>query len=379
VKFRVERDVLAEAVAWTAKSLPARPQAPVLAGLMLSAAGEELVISGFDYEVSSRSQLPAQVEQEGTVLVSGKLLADIARALPNRPVEFGTDGPKVQLVCGSSRFTLQTMPVDEYPALPQMPKAAGSIAANTFAAAVAQVAVAAGKDDTLPFLTGVRVEISGDTLRLVATDRYRLAVREIMWKPETPDLDAVALVPARTLHEIARSLTGGEWVTLALSGTDKDEAGQGLIGIEAAGKRTTTRLLEGEFIKYNSIFPSEFAGEAVIETAALIEAVKRVALVAERNTPVRLSFSTGQVTLEAGTGDEARASETMDAVFEGEDISLAFNPAYLLEGLSALDAPVTQLSYTTSTKPAVLTGRPAVDAEPDPAYRYLVMPIRLTG
>jgi DNA polymerase-3 subunit beta len=378
VKFRVERDVLAEAVAWTAKSLPARPPAPVLAGLLLSAIGEELVISGFDYEVSSRSQLPAQVEEAGTVLVSGKLLADIARALPNRPVEFSTDGPKVQLVCGSSRFTLQTMPVEEYPALPDMPKAAGSIAAATFAAAVGQVAVAAGKDDTLPFLTGVRVEISGETLRLVATDRYRLAVREILWKPETPDLDAVALVPAKTLHEISRSLTGGEWVTLALADTE-GETGQGLIGIEASGKRTTTRLLEGEFIKYNSIFPAEFTGDAVIETAALIEAVKRVALVAERNTPVRLSFATGQVTLEAGTGDEARASETMDAAFEGEDISLAFNPGYLLEGLSALDAPFTQLSYTTSTKPAVLTGRPAAEAEHDPAYRYLVMPIRLTG
>ena len=378
MKFRVERDVLAEAVAWTAKSLPARPPAPVLAGLLLSAIGEELVISGFDYEVSSRSQLPAQVEEAGTVLVSGKLLADIARALPNRPVELSTDGPKVQLVCGSSRFTLQTMPVEEYPALPDMPKAAGSIAAGTFAAAVAQVAVAAGKDDTLPFLTGVRVEITGESLRLVATDRYRLAVREILWKPEIPDLDAVALVPAKTLHEIARSLTGGEWVTLALA-DGEGEAGQGLIGIEASGKRTTTRLLEGEFIKYNSIFPAEFAGEAVIETAALIEAVKRVALVAERNTPVRLNFATGQVTLEAGTGDEARASETMDAAFEGEDISLAFNPGYLLEGLGALEAPYTQLSYTTSTKPAVLTGRPAADAEHDPAYRYLVMPIRLTG
>ena len=376
MKFRVERDVLAEAVAWTAKSLPARPPAPVLAGLLLSAIGDELVISGFDYEVSSRSQLPAQVEEAGTVLVSGKLLADIARALPNRPVEFSTDGSKVQLVCGSSLFTLQTMPVDEYPALPDMPKAAGSIAAGTFAAAVAQVAVAAGKDDTLPFLTGVRVEISGETLRLVATDRYRLAVREIMWKPETADLDAVALVPARTLHEISRSLTGGEWVTLALADTE-GEAGQGLIGIEASGKRTTTRLLEGEFIKYNSIFPAEFAGDAVIETAALIEAVKRVALVAERNTPVRLSFTEGQLLLEAGTGDEAQAAETIEASYEGDDIQIAFNPTYLLDGLSAADSDTVRISFTAPSKPAVITGKPAADQPPD--YRYLLMPIRLGG
>jgi DNA polymerase III subunit beta len=369
--------VLADAVAWTARSLPARPPVPVLAGLLLRAENDQLTISGFDYEVSARSLAEAQIEQEGSALVSGKLLAEIARALPNRPVEVSTDGSKVLLVCGSSRFTLQTMPVDDYPALPDMPMSSGAISGASFAAAVAQVAVAAGKDDSLPFLTGVRVEITGDTLRLAATDRYRLAVRELQWKPEQADAEAVALVPARTLNEIAKSLTSGEWVTVALA-SDKG-AGQGLIGFETGGRRTTTRLLEGEFIKYNALFPAEYTGAAVIETTALIEAVKRVALVAERNTPIRLSFSTGEVTLEAGSGDEAQASETMDADFDEADISLAFNPGYLLEGLGAIDAPFAQLSYTTSTKPAVLTGRPAADAEHDPAYRYLIMPIRLSG
>lgn len=378
MKFRVERDVLADAVAWTARSLPARPPAPVLAGLLLRADGGLLTVSGFDYEVSARSEVPTEIEQEGTALVSGRLLAEITRALPNRPVEIATEGSKVTLVCGTSRFTLQTMPVDDYPALPQMPGASGAIAGATFANAVSQVAVAAGKDDTLPFLTGVRVEINGDTLRLAATDRYRLAVREILWKPERADAEAVALVPAKTLSDIAKSLTSGEWVTIALSGEDGG-AGEGLIGFEAGGRHTTTRLLEGEFIKYNALFPAEYTGAAVIETGPLVEAVKRVALVAERNTPIRLNFSTGQVTLEAGSGDEAQASETMDAVFDEEDISVAFNPGYLLEGLNAIDAPYAQLSYTTSTKPAVLTGRPAVDAEHDPAYRYLIMPIRLSG
>ncbi len=378
MKFRVERDVLADAVAWTARSLPARPPAPVLAGLLLRAEDGQLTVSGFDYEVSARAEVSTDIEESGTALVSGKLLAEITRSLPNRPVELATEGSKVTLVCGTSRFTLQTMPVDDYPALPDMPGASGAIAGSTFAAAVAQVAVAAGKDDTLPFLTGVRVEINGDTLRLAATDRYRLAVREILWKPERADAEAVALVPAKTLHEIAKSLTSGEWVTIALSGED-GKSGEGLIGFEAGGRHTTTRLLEGEFIKYNALFPAEYTGAAVIETAPLIEAVKRVALVAERNTPVRLNFSAGQVTLEAGSGDEAQASESMDAVFDDADISVAFNPGYLLEGLGAIDAPYAQLSYTTSTKPAVITGRPAVDAEHDPAYRYLIMPIRLSG
>lgn len=376
MRFRVERDVLAEAVAWTARSLPARPPAPVLAGLMLVASGEELTLSGFDYDVSARSGVSADVSEEGRALVSGRLLAEIARSLPNRPVEVSTEGAKVVLVCGSARFTLLTMPVDDYPALPEMPSASGSVAADLFASAVSQVAIAAGRDDTLPVLTGVRVEIEGDTLTLAATDRYRLAVRELMWKPEHAEGSAVALVPAKTLADTAKSLTGGDWVTLALaSGT----GGEGLIGFDGGGRRTTTRLLEGEFPKYRSLLPEESASFATIETAPFVEAVKRVSLVAERNTPVRLNFTAGQLVLEAGSGDEAQASEALDAELRGEDISIAFNPGYLLDGLGAIDAPFAQLAMTTSTKPAVLTGKQAADAESMSEYRYLLMPVRLSS
>jgi DNA polymerase-3 subunit beta len=363
-------------VAWTARSLPARPPAPVLAGLMLVASGEELTLSGFDYDVSARSGVSADVSEEGRALVSGRLLAEIARSLPNRPVEVSTEGAKVVLVCGSARFTLLTMPVDDYPALPEMPSASGSVAADLFASAVSQVAIAAGRDDTLPVLTGVRVEIEGDTLTLAATDRYRLAVRELMWKPEHAEGSAVALVPAKTLADTAKSLTGGDWVTLALaSGT----GGEGLIGFDGGGRRTTTRLLEGEFPKYRSLLPEESASFATIETAPFVEAVKRVSLVAERNTPVRLNFTAGQLVLEAGSGDEAQASEALDAELRGEDISIAFNPGYLLDGLGAIDAPFAQLAMTTSTKPAVLTGKQAADAESMSEYRYLLMPVRLSS
>ncbi|MFI9720988.1 DNA polymerase III subunit beta [Streptomyces sp. NPDC052396] len=376
MKIRVERDVLAEAVAWAARSLPARPPVPVLAGLLLKAEDGTLSLSGFDYEVSARVSVEADVEEDGTVLVSGRLLADICRALPNRPVEISTDGVRVTVVCGSSRFTLHTMPVEEYPALPQMPTATGTVPAEVFASAAAQVAIAAGRDDTLPVLTGVRIEIEGDTVTLASTDRYRFAVREFLWKPETPDVSAVALVPAKTLLDTAKSLSGGESVSLALSGSG---AGEGLIGFEGAGRRTTTRLLEGDLPKYRTLFPTEFNSVAVIETAPFVEAVKRVALVAERNTPVRLSFEQGVLILEAGSSDDAQAVERVDARLEGEDISIAFNPGFLLEGLSAIDSPVAQLSFTTSTKPALLSGKPAVDAEADEAYKYLIMPVRLSG
>lgn len=376
MKIRVERDVLAEAVAWAARSLPARPPVPVLAGLLLKAEDGMLSLSGFDYEVSARVSVEADVEEDGTVLVSGRLLADICRALPNRPVEISTDGVRATVVCGSSRFTLHTLPVEEYPALPQMPTATGTVPGEVFASAAAQVAIAAGRDDTLPVLTGVRIEIEGDRVTLASTDRYRFAVREFLWKPENPDASAVALVPAKTLLDTAKSLTSGDTVTLALSGSG---AGEGLIGFEGAGRRTTTRLLEGDLPKYRTLFPTEFNSIAVIETAPFVEAVKRVALVAERNTPVRLSFEQGVLILEAGSSDDAQAVERVDAKLEGDDISIAFNPTFLLDGLSAIDSPAAQLSFTTSTKPALLSGRPAVDAEADEAYKYLIMPVRLSG
>ncbi|MGW6390558.1 DNA polymerase III subunit beta [Streptomyces sp. NPDC055103] len=376
MKIRVERDVLAEAVAWVARSLPARPPAPVLAGLLLKAENGALSFSSFDYEVSARVSVEAEVEEDGTVLVSGRLLADICRALPNRPVEISTDGVRATVVCGSSRFTLHTLPVEEYPSLPEMPTATGTVPGEVFASAAAQVAIAAGRDDTLPVLTGVRIEIEGDTVTLASTDRYRFAVREFLWKPESPDASAVALVPAKTLLDTAKALTSGDTVTLALSGSGK---GEGLIGFEGAGRRTTTRLLEGDLPKYRTLFPTEFNSVAVIETAPFVEAVKRVALVAERNTPVRLSFEQGVLILEAGSSDDAQAVERVDAQLEGDDISIAFNPTFLLEGLSAIGSPVAQLSFTTSTKPALLSGKPALDAEADEAYKYLIMPVRLSG
>jgi DNA polymerase-3 subunit beta len=337
VKFTVERDVLADAVAWAARSLPSRPPLPVLAGVLMETGPHGITLSSFDYEVSARVEARAEVADEGRALVSGRLLADIARSLPDRPVELTMDGAKVVLTCGSARFTLMTLPVDDYPSLPTMPSASGSISGDLLAAAVGQVAVAAGRDDTLPVLTGVRVEIEGETVTLAATDRYRLAIRELTWKPEQGGLSAVALVPARTLAETAKALAASGDVTVALASSGG--VGDGLMGFEGGGRQSTTRLLEGEFPKYRSLLPSESASVAAVETAPFVEAVKRVALVAERNTPIRLAFSAGEVVLEAGAGDEAQASEAMPANLTGEEISIAFNPGYLLDGLGAIPRP----------------------------------------
>ncbi|QBI51924.1 DNA polymerase III subunit beta [Streptomonospora litoralis] len=379
MRFRADRDSLAEAVAWTARALPARPPMPVLAGMRLecSADSSALRLSGFDYEVSARAEVEVEVDEPGAVLVSGRLLSEIARNLPDAPVDFHADGARVLVTCGSARFTLLTLPIEDYPALPAMPQVSGSLSADSFARAVRQVSPAASRDDTLPMLTGIDVTFSGDSLTLAATDRYRIAVRRLWWKPETPDAQGSALVPARTLHEIARSLTGGSNVDIALSAAAPGGSGEGMIGFENSGRRTTTRLIDSDFIKYESRFPQESAARAEVATAPLMEAVKRVALVADRNTPVRLSFSEREIVLEAGSGDDAQAAEALDVDFRGEPMRVAFSPDYLLDGLGGLHSERARLDFTQPTKPVVLSDVPAGEGE-EPEFRYLVMPLRVS-
>lgn len=376
MRFRVDRDVLAEAVTWTARSLPTRPPVPVLAGVRIEADPQGIVrLASFDYEVSARSEIPADVAEGGTVLVSGRLLADIARAMPAKPVDVVLDGTRVTVTCGASRFTLLTMPVDDYPALPTMPAEVGVVRGDEFTEAVAQVTVAASRDDTLPTLTGVRMEIEGDTITLLATDRYRLAMRTLPWTPASPGASAIALVRARTLSDAAKSLGGSDHVTVGLS----TGAGVDLIGFEAGGRHTTSLLVDGDYPPVRRLFPDETPIHAVVETASLIEAARRVSLVAERNTPIRLAFSEGQVVLDAGQGDDAQASEALEASLSGEDITVAFNPQFLLDGLGAFSTPFVRLAFTHPNKPVEFTGQRAIDGDDLREYRYLLVPIRFAS
>ena len=377
MKFRVEREVLADAVTWVARGLPARPPVPVLAGVLIEANEEgSLTLSAFDYEVSAKITVRAEVSEPGTVLVLGRLLADISRNLPNRPIDVSSEGNKVAVTCGSSRFSLLMMPSEDYPTLPVSPAPSGTIAGDVFTQAVAQVSIAADRGDTLPILTGVRVEIDGEKMTLLATDRYRLAMREITWNPEATDASHVALVPARTLSETAKALGAAGSIEVALGSA---AGGEGLVGFEAGQRRTTTRLLDGEYPKVTSIFPTSVETEAVIKTSELVEAVKRVSLVAERNTPVRLRFSEGQVTIEAGTGDDAQASEAVESTLSGPEIEIAFNPQFLLDGLGAVGTEFSRLSFTQPSRPAVLSGQADADGVADTSYRYVLMPVRFAS
>jgi DNA polymerase III subunit beta len=293
------------------------------------------------------------------------------------------EGTRVSLTCGSARFSLQTMPVEDYPTLPDMPAATGTVSSDVFSHAVQQAVTAAGRDDMLPVLTGVRIEITGSTISMLATDRFRLSHRELDWQPNSPDESLAALVPARVLGETARSLSSGSDVTIALAAGG---TGEGIIGFEGSGpggtRRTTTRLLDGEFPKVRSLFPSEHQTVATVDKAALVESLKRVALVAERNTAVQLAFSDGTLTLDAGSGDEAQASESIEATISGDDITTGFNPQFLLDGLQVIDEAVVELAFTVSTKPVVISGSMG-DSDPEGArgdgtgFRYLLMPRRL--
>jgi DNA polymerase III subunit beta len=245
------------------------------------------------------------------------------------------------------------------------------VGSDALSSAISQVAIAAGRDDTLPALTGIRVEISDDTLTLVATDRYRLAVRELRWTPARTDLSTAVLVPARVMGDTARALTSGAEVQMSLGGEDANS----LIGFSGAGKQTTTRLISGEYPRYQALLPNEFNAVAELPAASFADAVKRVALVAERNTAVRLSFGAGQLLLEAGASDDAQADEVLEADYTGDDLQIAFNPHYLLDGIGAIDSDVVRISFTSPTKPAVITSK--ADGVPD--YRYVLMPIRSAG
>jgi DNA polymerase-3 subunit beta len=387
LKFRLVREDFADAVAWVARILPSRPTVPVLSGVLLTGTDDGLVISGYDYEVSAEVRVSAEIASPGSVLVSGRLLSDITRSLPAKPVDVSVEGTRVLLTCGSARFSLPTMAVEDYPTLPGLPEETGVVASDLFSEAIGQVAVAAGRDDTLPMLTGIRVEISGEKVVLAATDRFRLAVRELTWSTDVADLEAAVLVPAKTLAEAAKAGTDGAEVHLSL-GAGSAVGKEGLLGIRSNGKRTTSRLLDAEFPKFRQLLPSEHTAVATVGVAELTEAIKRVALVADRGAQVRLEFSEDVVHLSAGADDVGRAEEDLAVDFSGEPLTIAFNPTYLTDGLGSLHSEKVTFGFTTPSRPAVL--RPAGDDEgsgdssgPFPAaqtdYVYLLMPVRLPG
>ena len=375
MKFVVERDSLVDAVNWVSKSISNRPITTALLGIVIDAS-EEITLSGSDLETSTKAKFKAEVSQKGKVLVPGRLLAEISRSLPAKPVSFVLEGTRVLVSAGSAKFTLPTLPLSEYPTLPELPAASGSLNSDLFATAVNQVAVAAGKDDSLPTLTGVFVEINKNQITLAATDRYRLAVRELTWSAQDANIETTSLLRARTLADAAKSLIGSTQVTIALAPTTTNEK---LVGFISEGKTMTSRVLDGSFPPFRHLLPSESTADAIIEVAPFLDSVRRVALVTDKTVPLRLNFSNNTLQLEAGTGDEAQASEKLDINYKGEDINIAFNPTYLTDGLTAINTAFVHISFTGANKPAVLTGQTEAGSAPITNYKYLLMPMRYSS
>ena len=373
MKFTIEQTRLVDVVNWVSRSLSTRPIQTALLGIMIEADGNKLVLSGSDLETASRATTEAEVATSGKVLVPGKLLADISRSLPNKPVTIQLDGTRVLVNAGSAKFTLPLLPINEYPNLPELPETLGTIESEVFAQAVSQVATAAGKDDSLPSLTGVHVEVKGENITMAATDRYRLAVRELTFNPSKPNTEAVALIRARTLVEATKTLINTKNVNISLAPSTSTDR---LAGFQTDTKSTTTRLLDGTFPPYRHLIPQESLTTTVIEVAPSLDAVRRVALVTDKTIPLKLTFTGNSVTLEAGGGDEAQANEVFDIQKTGEDLSIAFNPNYLLDGLHAISAPFAQISFNTSGKAAILMGKQSADGPTIENFRYLLMPTK---
>lgn len=378
MKLRLEQSPFASAVADAARALPTRPPVPVLAGLKLEAAAGKLTVAAFDYEVSAQATLDADITTAGSVLVPGRLLSDITRAVKGKqPLDLELVGPRLVVTSGSTRYTLHTLPLEEYPSLPKLGDASGTATGHDLAEAVAQVAVAAGRDDTLPILTGIHLTVADGKLTLAATDRYRFAVRTIDWTPTSDTTSGQAVIPAKALLDAAKMLTDAEQVDLALP------TSQGVFGMAGSTRSTTMRALDGNLPDHRTLWPTEFEATAVIDSAELTAALKRVALVAERGHAVQLHFSQGTLSLTAGSSDDAQAHDRIDADFTtetGAPLTIAFNPAFLLDGLGAIDSDTVRVRIVSPTKPALLTGTDKDGNAPsDDSLTYLIMPIRVSN
>ncbi|SDQ15607.1 DNA polymerase-3 subunit beta [Curtobacterium sp. UNCCL20] len=379
MKFEVNRDVFSEAVSFAVKLLPQRTTLPILSGVLIHAEGDRLTLSSFDYEVSAQTSITAQIDDPGTVLVSGRLLNDIASRLPNAPVTFTTEESKISVSCGSAHFTLLSMPVEEYPTLPEIGAQTGVIPGDAFSEAVSQVAVAASRDDVTPVITGVQLEVGDHDVSLIATDRYRVAVRTIQWDSgRTGDTESAplhALVPARTLQEVGRTFGSASTVSVSISGSSERE----LIAFHADDKTVTSLLIKGNYPPVRRLFPETVEDHAVINTAELVEAVRRVSLVLEREAALRFSFTVDGLTLEAIGSEQAQASESISALLTGEETVVSLKPAFLLDGLNAVHSEFVRISFTKTENPnkpgpVLITGQTSQEAPATDGYRYLLQP-----
>jgi DNA polymerase III subunit beta len=366
VKFRCERDVLVEALGTAGRATASRGGAlPVLAGIRAELSGDTLTLTGHDLELTISVSIREGVAggEDGVAVLPSRLVSEVVRSLPAGAVSVEVDGEQARITAQRSEFSLRVFPVDEFPRLPEPTGDGVTIDAAELGAALRQVVPAASSDDARPILTGVLVTAEGGGLRLVATDSYRLAVRDLPGQSVLAEGQSV-LVPSRALNDLTKVLTGVTELTLRLGERDAS--------FEAGDVRLTTMLIEGDFPNYKGLIPSSHPNRLTVSREALLEGVRRVKLLAREATPVRLAMTADGLDLVAVTQDVGQAHESLDAKYEGTDLTVAFNPDYLLQGIEVLPGDEVLLESVDSLKPAL------VKSPEHPEYLYLLMPVRVS-
>ncbi len=362
MKFRCDRDELSEALQTVQRGVSSRPGIPALTGVLMQVGpGGTLTLTTTDLEVSARLTIGVQAQEEGVALVPARLLSDTVKSLSDAPVEFEADQAQARIRCAAYEGALRLLPAEDFPALQPPSGIRVTVEAGTFAEAVGQVARAASRDEARPVLTGVLLEVSREGLTLVSTDSYRLAVRELV---ATAAGEARAIVPERAMSEAGR----------AAAGIDKGDVevflDESQVSFEIGSLTLTSRLIEGEFPNYRQLLPEAYESRLTVSRQQLIDAVHRVGLLARDTSPVRLEFNALGVKLSSSSPDLGQAVEAVEARYEGEELTAAFNPTYLADGLAAATGETVRLEVRDGLKPGVVRG------ESDD-FTYLVMPVRL--
>lgn len=376
MKFEANKDVFSEAISFAVKLLPQRTTLPILSGVLITADDDGVTISSFDYEVSAKTTIAADVSQQGTILVSGRLLAEIAQRLPDSSVALELVQGSVSVRSGSAKFSLATMPVEEYPKLPDVEGVSGSVAGADFADAVSQVSPAASRDDVTPVITGVLFDVSATRLMMLATDRYRVATKELAWSSEgVGDEGMQALIPSKTLAEVGKTFSHAESLTITVAvGGDRE-----LVAFSSGTRTVTSLLIKGSFPPVHKLFPEESPNYAVVSTSDLVEATRRVALVLEREAPLRFSFTGDGVALEALGSEQAQASETIDGHLVGNDCIVSLKPQFLIDGLQATHSEFVRVAFTATDNPnkpgpVLITAQKSQEGDDSHNFRYLLQP-----
>ena len=375
MKFQVNRDALHEAVSFVVRLLPQRTTLQILSGILIEADANELRLSVFDYEVSAQVEIVAKVDQAGRVLVSGRLLADIVNKLPNAPVEIHLDGTKVFITCGPAKFNLATMDLEAYPPLPEIPEVSGTVSGENFSEAVGQVHVASSNNDVMPQLNGINIEAGDKALTLSATDRYRVAMRDLSWNMTNDVTGRTALVPARILQEVSKTFSNQGDIAISFANIGDRE----MIAFTANNRSVTALLIKGNFPAVKPLFPANVAEYAIVGRNDIEEATKRVSLVLERESPLKYSFEDGSVLLEASANENAQASESVPSELTGKGIVVSLRPNFLLDGIHGVHTEFVKIAFTNNDNPnkpgpVLITNHGAKDKSESDTFRYLLQP-----